>query len=400
MPQPGPIPIQPLEDAFHVFNQVSAQLATAYQALEGRVTQLNAELAAARGERVKQLAETERLANRLRRLLDALPAGVVVLDGSGAVQECNPVARELLGEPLLGVSWSAVVARAFAPSADGPDITLRDGRRVNVSTNPLGAEPGQILLLQDVTETHALQERLNRAQRLSTLGEMSARLAHQVRTPLASALLYTSHLNRSDLAPADVARVAEKIRARLRHLDHLVNDMLTFARGGAGGSEAISLDALLADFRQVLEPLTIAAGCTLEVRDEAPGCQLYGNRDALLGALQNLATNAMQACGAGGRLRLFACIKDAACVEFRLADNGPGVPAELRERIFDPFFTTRAQGTGLGLAVVQAVARAHQGGVWLESRPGEGATFGIVLPARLPATREIANARRVAGAAG
>ncbi|HLA74673.1 MAG TPA: ATP-binding protein [Gammaproteobacteria bacterium] len=374
---------QGLEDAFHVFNQVSEQLTASYQILEARVAELTEELNAARNERLLQLAEKERLANNLQRLLSALPAGVLVLDGTGVICEYNPTALDLLGEPLQGVRWMEVAERAFAPLGDG-QLVLRDGRRVVISTSSLGSEPGQILLIKDVTETHALQERLNRHQRLSAMGEMAASLAHQIRTPLASALLYASHLANPQQQTVDYRTYAEKIVPRLRHLEKLVDDMLLFAKGGSFGADEIRVADLLLDFRQALETTLFVSGCQLTITDETPHAILRGNRDALLSMLMNIAGNAIQACGKGGQLELATqMVSDeggAEAIKLTLTDNGPGIPQALLERIFEPFFTTRPQGTGLGLAVVQAIARAHQGSVWVESQQGRGSTFGLRFP--------------------
>ncbi|BDZ73357.1 hypothetical protein GCM10025856_10760 [Methylophaga marina] len=137
-------------------------------------------------EHIQQSTNTDadQLANRHSRLLAVLPAGVVVIDGSGFIQEANEAAISLLGEPLSGERWVNVIERAFDPKpSDGHDVSLKDGRLVHISTNPLGHEPGQIILLQDVTDTRALQSKVSHLQRLSTIGEVTARLAHQIRTP-------------------------------------------------------------------------------------------------------------------------------------------------------------------------------------------------------------------------
>lgn len=370
-----------LEEAFGVFSQVSERLASSYQALEARITSLTEELAQARAERLREQDKNGRLSNRLQNLLSTLPAGVVVLDGRGVVQEANPAAVELLGEPLHGASWTAVIARAFAPTArDGHEISLRDGRLVSVATRSLGPEPGQIVLITDLTSTRQLQEQLARHQRLASLGEMAASLAHQVRTPLATALLYVSHLNRPQIEESERLRVAEKILSRLRHLEHLVDDMLVFARGDALSQEPIELGPLLHDIQQALEPQLQAGGCRLTFNAEIGDARLLGNREALAGALLNLVTNAIQACGSGGLIELYAACRPNEHIEICVRDNGPGISAELQARIFEPFFTTRADGTGLGLAVVQAVTRAHAGELLLDSAPGAGSTFCLRLP--------------------
>lgn len=381
MVAPNPRQSTGLEEAFGVFSQVSEHLASSYQALEARIAQLTDELAQARSERVQEQGENGRLSNRIEHLLSALPAGVVVLDGRGRVQEYNPAAVDLLGEPLRGVAWTDVIARAFVPRAhDGHEISLRDGRLAGVATRSLDPEPGQIVLIHDLTSTRRLQEQLARHQRLSSLGEMAASLAHQVRTPLASALLYVSHLNRPQLEESERLRVAEKILSRLRHLEHLVKDMLVFARGDALCQETVALTPLLNEIQQALEPQLHASGCRLTLDARVGAAMLLGNREALAGALLNLATNAIQACGTDGEIRLTAaCVPDGK-IEIRVSDNGPGIPAELQARIFEPFFTTRTDGTGLGLAVVQAVTRAHAGELQLESAPGLGTTFCLRLP--------------------
>ncbi len=373
---------QGLEDAFRLFNQLSQQLTDSYQQLEGRVAELSAELAAARDARMRELTEKERLAARLEGLLQALPGGVVVLDGEGIVQECNPAAVDLLGEPLRHRAWSEIIARAFAPrSDDGHEISLADGRRVNLSTCPLGDEPGQIILITDVTEMRRLQDRLHHQQRLAAMGETAASLAHQIRTPLASALLYASNLKRQHMSDTDRLRIGERIFQRLRHLEQLVNNMLLYARGGGEtGSECFTVADLFTELQQVLDAQVQGAGIEIVVENtvERP---LQGNHQMLLSALLNLCMNAIQAMGRGGRLTLRAFTEaDGVCLQ--VIDDGPGIPAEQQAAIFDPFFTTRQEGTGLGLAVVAAVVRNHDGRIELDSAPGQGCTFSLHLPWR------------------
>jgi two-component system sensor histidine kinase FlrB len=370
-----------LEQAFAAFSEMSRQLSDSYQSLARRAVSLNDELARANDARLEELATKETLANRLSRLLEALPAGVVVLDGEGRVRDSNPAAATLLGTTPDGQDWRDVIRHAFSPKPDdGHDVSLASGRRVNVQTCSLGNEPGQIVLLNDVTETRALHEQLSRHQRLTAMGEMAASLAHQIRTPLATAMLYASHMTARVLPASDQARYADRISASLRHLEKLVNDMLVFARGGGAIKESLAVGSLLVDLIGLTGSAIQPAGIRLEAVDAAGSSAVYGNREALLGALQNLIINAAQAAGTGGAIQVCAQRAGSDSIEIQVSDNGPGVPEELRERIFDPFFTTRAQGTGLGLAVVHAVARAHQGTVRVMPRDGGGSTFVLRLP--------------------
>lgn len=371
-----------LQDAFQTFNQLSDQLANSYRALEERVTHLNEELVSTNDARIHELTQKERLANRLSTLLQALPGGVVVLDETGQIQEFNQAAVDLLGEPLEGVVWADVISRAFAPKTDnGHEVSLVDGRLVNISTCPMVNGPGQILLITDVTEMHELQDRFNQHKRLVAMGEMAASLAHQIRTPLASAMLYSSNLKRKDLSLADHDRFCEKIHSRLAHLEHIVNDMLLYARSSNTRAEdTFTLDSLMVELEHNLDAQLLQTNCELTCTDETNGLKFVANRQMLLSALINLAVNAIQSMGQYGRLSVLVRKADEHNIEIYVCDNGPGISREKLDHIFDPFFTTRNEGTGLGLAVVRAVVHAHKGEIIVNSEADTGTTFILRLP--------------------
>ncbi|MEW7994154.1 MAG: PAS domain-containing protein [Candidatus Thiodiazotropha endolucinida] len=147
-----------LESAFKLFNQLSEELTGSYQQLQQQVLELNQELAAARSERMVQLAEKERLADRLERLLETLPAAVIVLDGEERVREFNPAALKLLGTLNEYDAWPEVV-RAIVLTGDisGSELKLRNGRLLTLSSSQLEQTPGRILVLLDVTETRVFK---------------------------------------------------------------------------------------------------------------------------------------------------------------------------------------------------------------------------------------------------
>jgi two-component system sensor histidine kinase FlrB len=374
-----------LEQAFSLFNEASAQLTGAYQELQQQVERLTGELAVANVELRRQLLEKEALSQRLSHLLSAMPAGVVVLDQQGAVVELNPAARELLGESLLGQAWVDVAARSLAQTVVPHEWDLAPvggavPRRVSISSSPLDAAGGQVLLIHDMTEAYAMQRELQRHQRLSAMGEMAAGLAHQLRTPLATALLYASHLKKLDLPENERIRFADKVLARLRHLEHLIQDMLSFVRGEGGGQDVVRMDSVLVDLQQVMEPQMIERGLHFSIQDDSRGAAVLGSRKALTGALLNLLENAMQACQEGGQVRLKSEIGDDGQVSITVVDTGKGIDAATQERLFEPFYTTRTDGTGLGLAIVRGVAEAHRGSVQVKSAPGCGSEFNLRLP--------------------
>jgi len=367
-----------LTRSFELFRQVSGQLGESEGLLQARVAELKGQLAEAGELRRQELEEKERLAQRLQNVLDLLPGGVIVIDGHGQVRDANPVGLELLGEPLVGAHWRDVIARCFAPRKDdGHEISLRNGRRLSIATRSLSGEPGQLVLLTDLTETRRLQDQLARHERLSSLGRMVASLAHQIRTPLSTALLYASHLEQGGLTEAQQQRFAGNLKARLHELEHQVRDMLVFARGDLPLNDRLSPAALLLALRAAAE--SQLQNVAVRWQCDVHGAEILCNRDTLVGALLNLIENALQASGGDLRLKVHLYRRDGA-LRLCITDNGPGIEADTLARLGEPFFTTRTTGTGLGLAVAKAVAKAHQGQLQLRSRPGQGTCAVVTLP--------------------
>jgi two-component system sensor histidine kinase FlrB len=181
-----------------------------------------------------------------------------------------------------------------------------------------------------------------------------------------------------DRSGADLRRCAERTVGSLKQLDSLVNDMLAFAHGGAA-RELVSVSALLEQVAQWLRP-ALRRGVRLTISTQAPDLKVRASAPSLVSAVLNLATNALQAASGDIELELLGRRSASGSAEIVISDNGPGVPAHIRERIFEPFFTTRARGNGIGLAIVKSVVEAHQGNVRL-AESAKGATFIIELPA-------------------
>ena len=375
-----------LEQAFSLFNQMSTQLTDSYSLLEARVTELKGELAVVSAQRMAELAEKERLANRLQNLLDLLPGGVIVIDDRGRVREANPAAIELLGLPLVGELWRQVIARCFAPREDdGHEVSLKDGRRLSIATRSLDAEPGQLVLLNDLTETRRLQDQLARHERLSSLGRMVASLAHQIRTPLSAALIYASHLTDQVLPVDTQQRFAGRLKERLHELEHQVRDMLVFARGELPLTDRVSPKQLMQSLQAAAQ--THVEGVSMRWQCDIHGGEVLCNRDTLVGALLNLIENALQSGTPQVRLKVHVYARDNT-LRLAVSDSGSGIEPHVLRRLGEPFFTTKATGTGLGLAVVKAVVRAHQGELQLHSRLGRGTCALLSLPL-IPGAAEV-----------
>jgi two-component system sensor histidine kinase FlrB len=263
------------------------------------------------------------------------------------------------------------------PLEAGGDWITRDGRRVTLAASALPEESAKIILLTDVTETRALQELVTRNERLSAIGKMAASLAHQIRTPLAGALLYVSQC-RTRRDEAQRSALLEKGIDRLRHLERLIQDMLVFARGKGPGERVRVADLFRAVHDAVLGVKPPNAHLIIQGADAL--VELDGNRTALTAALTNLITNAFES--APDVVVTLQARTRADRVEFTVYDNGPGIAPSIQSRIFEPFFSTRPAGTGLGLAVVKTVAEAHGGALALESAEGRGTRIEMDLPRR------------------
>lgn len=322
-------------------------------------------------------------------VLNALPAAVILLDQRGMVYQANPAALSMLGEPLVGQLWFNLIKRCFRPrSDDGLEVSLQDGRRVKLEISALLSktaytQPGQLIMLTDLTQTRQLQSRLSHMQRLSALGKMMASLAHQIRTPLSAALLYAQNLANPRITLQQQQQFQHKLQSRLQDLEQQLNDMLLFARpDSAQAVSVVSTTELAAAVQAAAEACISAAGARLTVQLPEQPLYILGNQNALCGALMNLIQNSLQAAGAAAQIALgMAADSDkAGYLSISVSDNGPGVPAQLQADLFEPFVTGRADGNGLGLAVVQAVATSHQGTVRYSAAADGGACFQLTLP--------------------
>jgi len=372
-----------LKETFRAFSQLSETLENSYTNLEDRIAQLQLQLEDVHAERRKEHLERDKLADRLNAILNALPAGIVVLDPQGKIKVCNPAAVSFLEGPLSGEYWLDVVNRVFDLSSPAQDeIQLKDGRYVSLSTCPLGNDPGQVILITDITENKKLHDKLNQHQRLKAIGEMAAGLAHQIRTPLSSAILCCSQLKNVRLPINKRKTVLDKVMGYMGDLEKVVNNMLVFSRSGYAGDEQINVVDLLQHALAALSDAIESAQTHIQVSCSAQQRSIIGNRAILASAIQNIISNAIQAMSSNGELNISIENNQSGSVDIIFTDNGPGIDTDIRDKIFKPFFTTKSKGTGLGLAVVQAIARAHEGEIWLpDEQPGQGSKFILRLPA-------------------
>ena len=347
-------------------------------------------------------------------ILKNIRSGIVTVDAAGGLVYANPAASQLLGIPLDEHLGSRVIetisvaapelARALGRAArDGTrtsraegSITVRD-RRFPIGLNTTRSEGDgaatatATAIFQDISDQKRLDTLNARAERLEAVAELSASLAHEIKNPLAAIRSAVETLGRSPRSNADERTLAELIVRESDRLSRLLSEFLDFARVRVARVEpldlaaiargAASLAAAHPDRPNDVEVVCVGANDRMVVE---------GDEDLLHRAVFNLALNAVQASPHGGRVRVeLAPLSmdqvpagvsfDLGGVALRVSDDGPGIPAEIRDRLFDPFFTTKPGGSGLGLSIVHRAIEAHAGFVFVDS-DDRGTRVTVLLP--------------------
>ncbi|WP_297571643.1 PAS domain-containing sensor histidine kinase [uncultured Deefgea sp.] len=378
-----------LEQAFALFTAASEQLSIAYAELQDQVTTLTEQLEVANGNLRREFEEKSALSRRLSLLLDRLPAGVLELDQCGDVLTQNAAAKKLLGRSDHRFNWSVVMAEQMQATDEPGVLAYQSGdnaRHLLLEEVDVPEEGIRLVLLHDVTAATEMRRALSRHQRLVEMGEMAAGLAHQLRTPLATALLYSGHLVRVELSNEDRVRFAQKSLERLRHLEVLIQNMLRFVRGQQQFTERLDVSGVLLDAIQHVQPQFDAKNVALHWVSLNMPVWTKVNAREFSGAIANLLENALQA-SVSGQSVVCSLSMDVSTLEIEIKDFGCGMSEATCIRLFEPFFTTRKDGTGLGLAIVRNLVSAYGGGISVESKLDFGSSFKIRLPLTTATTK-------------
>lgn len=341
-------------------------------------------------------------------LLDQLGEGVIAIDQTGIIAYLNDEARRLLHLPDGVRGQTAVHAmgaghleeiRELATTPSLPQLRRMEGvngRLLVVRANRLLGRKGRVLgrtvLVADETRLRVLEDNAQRSEHLASLGEMAAGIAHEVRNPLTSLRGCAQEL--ADICAKtnqpDATALAHILVGESDRLARIVSDFLALSRLREPKRGPLDLEPLLHEVERMTRLRTdIPADLrlTMDLDEDTPS--VLADADQLKQVLQNLVLNSLDAVRAAAAPTI-TCHAERApednqlgmpSVVVRVSDNGCGIPAELHERVFTPFFSTKAQGTGLGLSLVNRIVREHEGLLELASQPGRGTTITIYLPA-------------------
>jgi len=241
-------------------------------------------------------------------------------------------------------------------------------------------KPWQYMAIRyDITAKKLQEERLREQTALTTLGEMAAVMAHEVRNPLAGIRGGVQFLATLLPAGSEGRGLSADIVARIDSLNAVVGDLLTFARMREVRPAPVDVQAFLADLTSSLELDPTFAGVSVSI-DAPTALEVEADIDHLRLVFTNLLLNSAQAMNGHGSIALSATAAGESRVMLTVTDTGPGIPRELRDRVFQPFFTTKARGTGLGLPTARRVIEAHGGELAIIDTPTGGAAVQIILP--------------------
>ena len=240
---------------------------------------------------------------------------------------------------------------------------------------------GVLVMVEDITEFRRLMDQTIQSEKLAEVGRLSAGIAHEVNNPL-SVIAYATELLQREEAPSTFqTELLDRIASEVERLRTLTGGLLSFSRSGETRMRSVDLVQTLRDVLLLLEYELNRHQIKLsENFVSVPPIQ--GDPNKLKQVFINLIMNACQAMGRGGKLTVSSGIETDGCVYVAIADNGPGIPEDIRDQVFEPFFSTKkeGEGTGLGLYLSRNIIREHDGLLQLDSVPGEGTSFRLLFP--------------------
>ena len=347
-----------------------------------------------RNQDVNHLTSTQNPPDN-KNILDALPAAVVAIDRFGCINYFNNKAAEYLGPLNMGEQWGKAIERCIREPYSNEEVLTTRGFILNLTTAPMPDKKGQMIIFHDVSKTTELKKTRERYARLVELGELSARMAHQIRTPLAASMLFLSSIKDSlDESSRQYKNLVRGIQG-LRNIEYMIQDMLLFSSDKSGHGESLDIADLVYALENDIEVISQHYQCKITFEFEKSIPEIKGNFYAIKSAIGNIIENSAQACMlrknhcdnngyeyiAEINVSIFPCPEgENYSIYIKVVDNGAGISDENIKNILKPFYTTKQNGTGLGLAVVKSVIDVHGGDLKINS----SLDCGTEIVARLP----------------
>jgi signal transduction histidine kinase len=375
--------VEKLSEAFQNFTTASKSLETYYDLLQEKVRYLTAEIERKNRQLADALDEAERNREYLNAILYNLEEAIIVVNPDNRITMMNKSAESLLDLQPIDVIGKKYNDLEISVAEFGPDtyLTVKGKRHsVIISQSPVmqpeGQLKGSVILIKDISRLRELEMQQERNQRLIAMGEMSAKIVHEIRNPLCSIALFASMLEK-DLENPSQKELAGGISTGIHNLNNILKNMLFFARPNTPVMKKVKLKSVIEDSLKMFAPMTEARKITVE--QTLHDIPTLGDAELLKQVLINIIVNAIQSMPEGGTFSI-TMRHERKNIVVDIRDTGEGIRQELIESIFNPFFSTKDNGTGLGLAIASMIMQGHGGYIKAESEEGKGSVFSLYFP--------------------
>ncbi len=349
------------------------------------------------------IAESEQI---FRLIFENVASGMIMTDPQGNVMMANSQAITLLGLPrdIIGRNLAGsyprlepLLSRKYLGSQNRLEVRTPGGKDMLLGFSNVEVDfsdgKGLITLFRDIGPLHQAEERRRRAEQLAQVGELAAKLSHEIKNPLASITAGLQLLESQVYLRSEDNMVLQTVLNEVHEVSRLVTRLLDAARSDVISPELVHLDSMLTDTCDLFYSLARKKTIELEVKPPEEDIIALLDKRAFTRVLGNLINNAIDAIEFQGRIKVSAGLLEKPEIQelfpgyagevaaIRVTDDGPGIPRDKLNSIFSAFFTTKESGTGLGLAVAREIVEFHGGVMTLHTREGEGTSFVICIPA-------------------
>jgi signal transduction histidine kinase len=375
-----------LNEAFYSFTQASKSLETYYAKLGEKVQYLTGELEKKNAQLNDVVSKLKESKDFLQAVLQSIGEAMIVLDQDERITMTNRAAEDLfcLSQDDAGGTMFTDLKYALKESSSGTVLTVK-GRRYDVIQSrsavfdSTGSVRGHVILVKDITNVKELERQDERNSRLIAMGEMAAKIVHEIRSPLCSIELFSTMLSK-DLEGTPHAEMSRGISTGIQSLNHILTNMLLFARNQKPSFREVELRNVIEESIKMLTPLIEIRGVSIarELKDEI----INGDAELSKQVFMNIVLNAVQSMPDGGKLEVVMETGDE-FITVAVRDEGEGIRPEHIEKIFDPFFSTKDRGTGLGLTIACKIMQCHNGFIKAFKNDHKGSTFCLYFPKNL-----------------
>src|SRR5215467_7721145 len=350
----------------------------------------------------RQMRDVKEIFSALKENLDQMMAnlqdGVMLFTSDFRAVLVSTSAERLIGKPrgeMLGSNPTEIfstdsrlgqaILEAFETrhSPEGEEIELENGRRIQIELDFIeehGERIGALLTLRDAESMHRIEDEIELSRRLAAIGRLTSGVAHEVKNPINAIVVHLEVLRQKlNQVDPDTRRHMDVISSEIRRLDRVVQTLVDFTRPVELRLSDMDLRKLVDEVGLLASPEAERGGVHIERETTIEPLPVRIDADLVKQAILNIVINGVQAMSDGGKLHIFTR-REGEGATITVRDEGPGIPAEIRDKIYNLYFTTKKGGSGIGLAMAYRVIQLHNGALEFDSVEGRGTTFTLRIP--------------------